>query len=203
MNTTWLIVVIILAVVALAVIATVAYLTSRRRHREHLRERFGPEYERTLAETGDRRATEAQLAAREKRHRQLDLRDLDDHERAHFHDRWLRVQGDFVDDPDRAVERADALVAELMTARGYPVGDFERRAEDISVEHPDVVQHYRAAQQISAANAHGRVDTEELRRAVTSYRSLVEALLDGGPPQRSDDSSPDNQTRADTTETHP
>lgn len=180
MNSTTLIVVIIVAVVVLAAIGAAVHIVGGRRRSERLKERFGPEYERSLAETDDRRKTEEQLAQREKRHRKLELRDLDERERAEFHDRWLGVQRDFVDDPDRAVERADALVVEVMSARGYPVVDFEQRAADISVEHPVVVQHYREAQRISAANARGGVDTEDLRRAVTSYRSLIEALLDRG-----------------------
>lgn len=185
MNSTTLLIVIIVAVVVVLVIAAGVYLTSGRRRSERLKEQFGPEYERTVAGADDRRTAEDQLVAREKRHRKLDLRSLGDAERKQFHDRWLRVQGDFVDDPDRAVERADALVGELMSARGYPVADFDRRAEDISVDHPVVVQHYREAQRISAENARGRVETEELRRAVTAYRSLVEALLEDGSPRRS------------------
>ncbi|MHA6794558.1 hypothetical protein ACVGVM_13775 [Pseudonocardia bannensis] len=178
MNSSAVIVVIIVAVVVLAAIGAAVYLLGGRRRSERLKERFGPEYERSLAETDDRRKTEEQLAEREKRHRKLSLRSLDDRERAGFQDRWIAVQRGFVDDPDRAVERADALIVEIMSARGYPVTDFDQRAADISVEHPVVVQHYREAQRISAANARGGVDTEELRRAVTSYRSLVEALLD-------------------------
>lgn len=182
MNTTF-IVVIIVAVVVLVAIGVAVYLLGARRKSERLREHFGPEYDRSLAETEDPKATERQLAEREKRHRSLKLRRLDDGERAVFQDRWLKVQSDFVDDPDRAVDRADALVSEVMSARGYPVTDFDRRAEDVSVDHPVVVQRYREAREISERNAGGRVDTEELRHAVTSYRSLVEALLD----ERDDD----------------
>jgi len=177
MDTT-LIVVIIVIVVVLIGIGVAAYLVGNRRRSARLRERFGPEYERTLAATDDEREAERHLAEREKRHRSLDLRPLDDRERAAFRDRWLQVQGDFVDDPDRAVERADAFVAEVMSARGYPVADFDQRAEDVSVEHPVVVQRYREARDIAQRNARGGVDTEELRHAVTSYRALVDALLD-------------------------
>ncbi|GJF03723.1 hypothetical protein PSD17_26830 [Pseudonocardia sp. D17] len=177
MDTT-LIVVIIVVVVVLVAIGVAAYLVGARRRSARLREHFGPEYERTLAETDDPKAAERRLAEREKRHRSLDLRPLGEHERAEFQNRWLGVQSGFVDDPDRAVERADGFVTEVMSARGYPVADFDRRAEDVSVEHPIVVQRYREAREISRRNARGGVDTEELRRAVTSYRALVEALLD-------------------------
>ncbi|MGE0839828.1 hypothetical protein [Pseudonocardia sp.] len=169
---------IIVIVVVLLGIGVAAYLVGRRRRSERLREHFGPEYERAVAETDDERAAERRLAEREKRHRSLDLRPLDDRERAGFRDRWLVLQGEFVDDPDRAVERADTFVAEVMTARGYPVADFDQRAEDVSVEHPVVVQRYREARAIAQRNARGGVDTEELRHAVTSYRALVDALLD-------------------------
>jgi hypothetical protein len=189
MNTT-LIVVIIIAVVVLVAIGVAAYMLNARRRSERLREHFGPEYERSLAETEDPKETERALAEREKRHRSLSLRHLDDGERTRFRDRWLTVQSAFVDDPDRAVERADDLVSEVMSARGYPVADFDRRAEDVSVDHPIVVQHYREARAISQRNSEGRVDTEELRRAVTSYRALVEALLD-----ESDDHASDHDDR--------
>lgn len=177
MDTT-LIVVIIVVVVVLIAIGVAAYIVGARRRSARLREHFGPEYDRSLAETEDPKETERALAEREKRHRDLELRSLDDRERAGFQDRWLGVQSDFVDDPDRAVDRADSFVTELMSARGYPVSDFDRRAEDVSVDHPVVVQRYREAREISQRNARGGVDTEELRKAVTSYRSLVEALLD-------------------------
>ncbi|MFB9742677.1 hypothetical protein ACFFOU_16330 [Pseudonocardia sulfidoxydans] len=169
---------IIVIVVVLLGIGVAAYLVGKRRRSERLREHFGPEYERTLARTDDERAAERHLAEREKRHRSLDLRPLDDRERADFRDRWLTLQGEFVDDPDRAVERADTFVAEVMHARGYPVADFDQRAEDVSVEHPVVVQRYREARAIAQRNSRGGVDTEELRHAVTSYRALVDALLD-------------------------
>ncbi|GAY10824.1 putative secreted protein [Pseudonocardia sp. N23] len=183
MDTT-LIVVIIVIVVVLIGIGVAAYLVGNRRRSARLREHFGPEYDRTLAETDDPKETERHLAEREKRHRSLELRHLDDRERAEFQDRWLGVQSGFVDDPDRAVERADSFVDEVMAARGYPVADFERQAEDVSVDHPVVVQRYREARAISQRNASDGVDTEELRRAVTSYRSLVEALLDESDDRR-------------------
>lgn len=173
-----LIVVIVLLVLALA---AAGVLLSRRRRSERLQEHFGPEYERSISEAGDRRSAEAQLTGREKRHRKLDVRDLHAEERERFAASWTTIQRDFVDDPVQAVHRADGLVVEIMRTRGYPVDDFERRAEDVSVDHPEVVQHYREARAVREATDHGSVDTEQQRHAVTSYRSLVEALLGGGP----------------------
>lgn len=186
MNTTLIVVIIVIAVVVLVAIGVAAYLLNKRRRSAQLREHFGPEYERSLSQTEDPQETERELAERRKRHRSLSLRHLDDAERELFRGRWLRVQSDFVDDPDQAVDRADALVSEVMSARGYPVADFDRRAADVSVDHPVVVQRYREARAISERNARGQVETEELRRAVTSYRALVEALLDESDDDRTD-----------------
>ncbi|GAA2553275.1 hypothetical protein [Pseudonocardia hydrocarbonoxydans] len=169
-----LIVVVVVLVIALGVAGA---LLSRRRRSERLQERYGSEYDRTLAETGDPRETEARLVEREKRHRSLDVRDLRPEERDRFDASWVEIQRGFVDDPVHAVRQADVLVVEIMRTRGYPVDDFEQRAEDISVEHPDVVAHYREARAVRDATEHGRADTEQQRHAVTSYRSLVEALL--------------------------
>lgn len=169
-----LIVVVVVLVIALGVAGV---LLSRRRRSERLQERYGPEYDRTLAETGDPREAESRLAEREKRHRSLDVRDLSHEERDHFGTSWAEIQRGFVDDPVQSLRRADGLVVDIMRTRGYPVDDFERRAEDISVEHPQVVAHYREARAVRDATEHGTVDTEQQRHAVTSYRSLVEALL--------------------------
>lgn len=169
-----LIVVVVVLVIALGVAGV---LLSRRRRSERLQERYGPEYDRTLAETGDPGEAESRLVEREKRHRSLDVRDLRPEERDRFGASWTEIQRGFVDDPVQSLRRADGLVVEIMRTRGYPVDDFERRAEDISVEHPQVVAHYREARAVRDATEHGAVDTEQQRHAVTSYRSLVEALL--------------------------
>lgn len=169
-----LIVVVVVLVIALGVAGV---LLSRRRRSERLQERYGPEYDRALAETGDPREAESRLVEREKRHRSLDVRDLRPEERDRFGASWVDIQRGFVDDPVQSLRRADGLVVEIMRTRGYPVDDFERRAEDISVEHPEVVAHYREARAVRDATEHRAVDTEQQRHAVTSYRSLVEALL--------------------------
>lgn len=188
-----LIVVIVLLVIALA---AAGVLLSQRRRSERLQEHYGPEYERTLSETGSPREAEARLVEREKRHRDLDVRDLRPEEREHFAESWATVQRGFVDDPVQAVRRADGLVVEIMRTRGYPVDDFERRAEDVSVEHPDVVHHYREARSVRDATEDGTADTEQQRHAVTSYRALVEALLD----QRVDPAADGRHAHISTTE---
>ena len=177
MNSTVIVLIIIVVLLVIALGAAGAMLAKRRRS-EHLQEHYGPEYERTVVETGDRRAAEAQLTEREKRVHDLDIRDLKPEERDRFDNEWTEVQRGFVDDPASAVQRADALVVDIMRTRGYPVDDFERRAEDISVEHPQVVQHYRDARDTRVATENGAVDTERQRHAITSYRKLIDALLD-------------------------
>lgn len=182
--------VIVLIVVVLLVIALVAagILLSKRRRSEKLQERYGPEYDRTLAETGDPQEAESRLTERERRVRSLDVRELRPEERERFAASWAEVQRGFVDDPVQSLRHADALVIDVMRTRGYPVEDFERRAEDVSVDHPHVVARYREARSVREAVERGTVDTEQQRHALTSYRSLVEALLGG-------DSSP-RHTRA-------
>ncbi|WP_232662276.1 hypothetical protein [Pseudonocardia sp. TRM90224] len=189
MNATVLIIVIVLVVL----VAAAAFVLMRRRRSSQLQEQFGPEYERSVEETGDRRAAENQLAERRKRHSQLDVRELRPEERERYAASWDQVQRGFVDDPRTALHDADRLVVEVMRTRGYPVDDFDRRAEDISVEHPDVVQHYRDASRVRTASESGEIDTEQQRQAVTSYRSLVHALLGDARPQedRMHDDRPD------------
>ncbi len=154
-------------------------MLSRRRRSTQLQQHFGPEYERSVAATGDRRSAEAELAERRQRREEFDVRDLNPEERDRFRASWNEIQRGFVDDPRQSLRSADLLVAEIMRTRGYPVDDdFDRRADDLSVDHPRVVQHYREARQVRDAS--GEVDTERQRTAVTSYRSLINALLGDG-----------------------
>lgn len=166
-------VVVILALVALAV-----YLYQRKRQSRQLEERFGPEYGRVVNELGDRSKAEAELKRRQQRVEGLRIVALAPGEAARFGAAWNSLQAEFVDNPQGAVAQADELVRELMLKRGYPMGDFERRAADISVDHPAVVSNYRAAQDIRARNLRGEADTEELRRAVVHYRALFDDLLE-------------------------
>jgi len=175
---------IVAAIVIVALIAAGVLLMQRRRS-EHLQSRFGPEYERTVDQTGNRRKAEAELADREKRIEKLDIRPLDPATRRGFMERWAETQARFVEDPPRAVMFADALLAEVMKARGYPVQDFEQRATDISVNYPDVVEHYRAAHDIAVRQSRGEASTEDLRQAMIHCRALFEELVhDEAPAER-------------------
>jgi hypothetical protein len=174
----------ILAVVILALVAVGVWLYSRKRQSERLIQRFGPEYGRTVDELGSRTKAESELRERENRVKNLDIVSLAPEEAARFSQAWKTLQGRFVDNPKGVLIEADQLVRELMQLRGYPMGDFERRAADISVDHPAVVDHYRAAQAIAMRDRRGEADTEELRRAVVHYRALFDELLEVDPGQR-------------------
>ena len=152
---------------------------------DQLSYQFGPEYERTVEEAGDRRKAEAQLAEREKRARALSIRPLEAKERDRYNSLWRKVQADFVDDPSGAISQADGLLGEVMTARGYPVRDFDQVAEDLSVDHSLVVQHYRAGHEVAVQHEQGKADTEALRRAMIHYRELFEELVQDEPAEDS------------------
>jgi LPXTG-motif cell wall-anchored protein len=155
---------IILAILgALVVIALATWFLYRKRQSHRLQERFGPEYGRTVADLGSQAKAEAELKAREKRVEHLIVVPLSPPEAARFRQAWNDLQTRFVDNPNGVVVQADHLVRELMLKRGYPMGDFERRAGDISVDHPGVVQNYRAAQTIAVRGERGEADTVELR----------------------------------------
>jgi hypothetical protein len=173
---TWAVVVIVLAVVVLAGVA--AWVVLGKRRTQHLREQFGPEYRRTVAERGDQRDAETELRERERRREKLQIRPLERAARERYVESWRGVQARFVDDPEGTIGEADALVTAVMRERGYPIEDFEQRTADISVDHPEVVENYRAAHRISLASAEGRATTEDLRRATVHYRALFEELLD-------------------------
>jgi cytoskeletal protein RodZ len=168
-----------LAVVAVLLVAGVVWWAVRLRRRQHLRHHFGPEYERAVEETGSKTKAETELAEREKRAKEYELRTLSAAERDRFAQRWRTAQADFVDNPAVAVIQADALVQEVMQTRGYPVADFNQRQADVSVEHPDVAHHYREAREIARRNEKGEATTEDLRLAMKHYQSLFDALLTG------------------------
>ena len=169
------IVILVVVVVVILVIAAVAMSTVRRRK---LKARFGPEYDRTVAENPNRAAAESDLRAREKRHAKLDLKALSPQDRDRYLKEWGRVQAAFVEDPSDAVNSADALVTRMMRARGYPTGDFDDQLETLSVEHAQTLDHYRAAHEIFEANLRGQASTEQLRQALVHYRVLATDLLD-------------------------
>lgn len=166
----------IIAAVVIVVIGVIVVFAQRRRS-EKLRSRFGPEYERSVAESGDRRRAEAQLEKRAERVEKYHLRPLAAEDRSRFTEQWDRVQAHFVDAPAGAVAEADQLLGDIMATSGYPMGDFEQRAADISVDHPVVVQNYRAAHDIAIRQAKGQATTEDLRRAMIHYRALFEDLV--------------------------
>lgn len=170
----------VLLIVGAAVVIGAAVWAYRKRRSERLRARFGPEYDRVLAERGDRRRAEAELEARARRVQTLQIRDLDPRDRARFVDGWRSVQARFVDDPRGAVAQVDRLIRETMQACGYPVGSFDQCAADLSVTHPQVVENYRAAHLIAVRAEDGEADTEDLRQAMVKYRALFEDLCMSG-----------------------
>jgi hypothetical protein len=174
-----LILAIVLVVVAIAAVAGI--FLHRQRQSQRLRQRFGPEYGRTVQELGGQSKAEAELKKREDRVGRLNITPLTPTDAARFTQAWNGLQSRFIDNPKGVVAEADHLVRELMTKRGYPMGDFERRAADISVDHPGVVATYRAAQVIAARDVRGEADTEELRKAVVHYRTLFDELLEVTP----------------------
>jgi hypothetical protein len=167
----------IVVVVAIVVIASIVFLLRRRRS-QHLKERFGPEYDHAVQARGDPTKAEMELLKREKRVHSLSIKPLGPEMRARYAEDWSAVQRRFVDDPAIAVTEADALVTRVMEARGYPLADFDQRAADISVNYPGVVQNYRSARTIAQSHARGQAGTEDLRQAMVYYRSLFDELLD-------------------------
>jgi hypothetical protein len=168
----------IAAIVLLVVLVGAALLLMQRRRSERLERRFGPEYHRAVDEMGSRNKAESELQAREKRVQKLQIVPLAPEQAARFANDWRQVQARFVDDPKDAVADADRIVTELMRQRGYPMGDFDTRVSDISVDHPAVVHHFRAAHEIALRDARGEADTEALRQALVHYRALFSELLE-------------------------
>jgi hypothetical protein len=179
MSSTVLLVVIVILVVAIVAVAAYAI---RQNQRRQLRERFGPEYDRTVAESGDQGRAEKVLEDRVKQRKQLEIRDLEPDARNRYAESWRVIQARFVDDPRGAVREADVLVTSVMGDRGYPTEGFEKQAEVVSVDHSGVVENYRSAHEISTADADGRASTDDLRQAMVHYRSLFNELL--GRPAR-------------------
>jgi len=168
-------VILILVIIALA--AAAWYFLTRRRS-EQLRSRFGPEYQRAVQEFGSQSRAEDALVKREKRMERLSLHPLSREDCDRFDRRWHELQARFVDDPAASIHDADVLISEVMQARGYPMTDFDRRAEDISVNHPKVVQNYRTAHEIAMHHEQGQASTEDLRHALVCYRDLFDDMLE-------------------------
>ena len=175
---------IVIAVAALIVLGVVLWQMQTRKRTAELQDRFGPEYDRVASDADSRREAEAELAARADRRDELEIRDLPDESRTRYVDSWQKVQSRFVDDPRGAVDEADSLLQSVMRERGYPVDDdFERRAADVSVDHPEVVQRYRDGHRLAETPDDDDSATENLREAMQHYRSLFEELV-GPTPAR-------------------
>lgn len=172
------VVLIAVLVIAVVVIAAIAFVTSRRRRSQKLREQFGPEYDRVVRQEGDPRKAEGLLEFRQKRREKFQIHPLSEADRSSYAVRWNEVQSRFVDDPRGAVTVADSLVTDVMQTRGYPVGEFEQRAADISVDYPMIVENYRSAHEIATLHQEGKASTEDLRQAMVHYRLLFQELLE-------------------------
>jgi len=173
----WIIVILVILVI-LAIVGVVGWSYARKQRSQKLRGQFGPEYDRTVQQHQNPRGAERALEERQKRVDSLQIRPLAPQERSRFSEEWHGVQSRFVDDPAGAMAQADELVGRVMQARGYPIGDFETRAADVSVDHPQVVENYRAAHAIAARSQGGQASTEELRQAMVHYRALFADLLE-------------------------
>jgi hypothetical protein len=169
---------VIIAIVVIAAVAVAVWAAMRRRRSDALRQQFGPEYDRTVDETGDAREAESELERRRRRRADLDIRPIAPDARQRYADEWRAVQARFVDDPAGSVGEADELVTQVIRDRGYPMDDFDQRAADVSVDHPEMVSDYRSAHDISTRSANGHAETEDLRQAMVHYRALFEILLE-------------------------
>ncbi|HSZ61473.1 MAG TPA: hypothetical protein VK828_06730 [Terriglobales bacterium] len=175
------VVILIAVIAAVIVIAVLSFFLARKRRSAQLRQRFGPEYDRVLKKEGEVRRAEGVLEMRARHREKFELRPLTAAARADFSGRWRAAQSQFVDNPKAAVAGADQLVTEVMTARGYPMSDFDQRAADISVDHPVVVENYRAAHEIALRHSRGQASTEDMRNAMVHYRALFDELLEDSP----------------------
>lgn len=187
----WFLIALVVLVVVIAVWLVIASAVARRRS-QRLKQRFGPEYDKVVTDAGDQRSGEHELVMREKKRQKLDIVPLSPEAHAAYAEHWRTVQAAFVDDPAGAVGDADHLVTAVMRERGYPIDDFEQRAADISVDHPELVDHYRAAHTLHLAQEHSDIGTDAHREAFVHYRALFEALLE----------KDDGAAAATTTDTH-
>jgi hypothetical protein len=173
-NTT---VIILAVIVAFIIGGLLGAAFNRQRRTKRLQEKFGPEYERTLNEIGDRRQAEHELEARLDHVKTLDIRPLSAEETERYTNQWRATQAEFVDEPLGALQKADRIIREVMKAKGYPVEDFEQRAADISVDYPDLVVDYRELHLIAVKEEREEVSTEEMRKAMVHGRALFENLV--------------------------
>jgi hypothetical protein len=168
---------VLIAVAAVVLVALIVMRLTAKRRTSELQEQFGPEYDRTVDQSKNRREAESQLAARAERREQLDIRPLSAAASERYEAQWSKIQAQFVDSPQAAVAAGDSLIQDVMRDRGYPVQDFDQRAEDVSVDHPQVVENYRKGHELAVASANGNGSTEDLRQAMRHYRALFSELL--------------------------
>jgi len=176
-TTTLIIIAAITAIVVFIVGGFLGVYFSRRQRTKRLQKKFGPEYDHAVKEIGDQSEAEDELDARLERVESLDILELSMEQKHHYADKWQSAQAKFVDQPMVAIREANQLIKEIMHEKGYPVEDFERRAADISVDHPDLVMNYRGMRDIVEKSEHEDISTEELRQAMIHSRSLFEELL--------------------------
>jgi len=169
---------ILIAVAVVVVIAAIVMSITSKRKTKQLQSQFGPEYDRTIESADSRRKAESELAARQERREQLDIRPLSTAARERYTSQWQQVQAQFVDNPGSAVASADTLIQSVMSERGYPVDDFDSRAADISVDHPHVVENYREGHRLAHQDSIGKGSTEDLRQAMRHYRALFDELVE-------------------------
>jgi hypothetical protein len=174
---------VLIAIGVVVVLGLVIWQAVARRRTERLRDRFGPEYDRAIGTAESRRTAESDLAAREERRDQLEIRPLSLAARERYAQRWQTVQAQFVDSPSAAVASADSLIESVMVERGYPVEDFDQRAADVYVDHPQVVENYRHGHRLAEKSAGGDGSTESLRQAMRHYRALFEELVESDADQ--------------------
>jgi hypothetical protein len=186
---------ILIVVAAVVVIALIAAASLRQRRTTALRQHFGSEYDRTVQSRDDRRSAEADLRSREKQRAQLDIKPLPEASRGRLSDEWRAVQEQFVDQPSNAVMAADSLLTRVMSARGYPMDNFDVQADLVSVDHPQVVENYRYAHGVCDRAQTQRASTEDLRQALVCYRSLFDELLQTDAAERNGGADRNNEGR--------
>ena len=177
MDTTWWIVIAVVA--ALAVLAHLAWAYTGSRRRSGLKDQFGPEYDRTVSAVGSRRKAEHDHAVRERIHEELDIQPLSEAARTRYMDDWQRAEQRFVDDPELAAREADRIVRSVLEEQGYPDDDFDTQVAAVSVDHPSVVERYRHGHQMVHGNgAAGQERTENLRKAMVDFRAVLERVVE-------------------------
>ena len=190
--------VIVLVIVLLVVLAAILFGV-RAAQRRKLQKTFGPEYDRVVADTGSRTDAEKELRERERRHAELELKELSPESKARYSAAWEEVQIQFVDNPEQAVGTADDLVTRLIAERGYPTGDYDDQLANLSVEHARTLGNYRDAHEISNRSRRGEATTEDLRQALVHYRSWFADLLGENPVQNTTTTTSQSTTSQSTT----